>query len=175
MTQSLSWHLHRNNIYYCYYVQQLINKHIYILVFIMQFLILNMYVSTSRLSWELHSCPSCFLTLACLCWLAGQPPRSDPAQTSPDPPGRQRPPASPQVDANLLTIRAARRRRPSSRSIPKNSLNSLLVFLRRRFLSIPKGFSYLNERGYVSKQLDKWQKVQAPQQPVKSVIPLFIY
>uniref|UniRef100_A0A3B4BJD4 Uncharacterized protein n=1 Tax=Periophthalmus magnuspinnatus TaxID=409849 RepID=A0A3B4BJD4_9GOBI len=26
------------------------------------------------------------------------------------------------------------------------------------FLSIPKGFSYLNERGYVSKQLDKWQK-----------------
>ncbi|XP_028312751.1 rapamycin-insensitive companion of mTOR-like isoform X1 [Gouania willdenowi] len=32
----------------------------------------------------------------------------------------------------------------------------LLVLL--RFLSIPKGFSYLNERGYVSKQLDKWQK-----------------
>lgn len=30
-----------------------------------------------------------------------------------------------------------------------------------RFLSIPKGFSYLNERGYVSKQLDKWQKVQS--------------
>lgn len=28
-----------------------------------------------------------------------------------------------------------------------------------RFLSIPKGFSYLNERGYVSKQLDRWQKV----------------
>lgn len=65
----------------------------------------------------------------------------------------------------LLTTRAARRRRPSFRSISKNSLNSLLVFLLRRFLSIPKGFSYLNERGYVSKQLDKWQKVQAPQQP----------
>uniref|UniRef100_A0A3B4VII4 RPTOR independent companion of MTOR complex 2 n=1 Tax=Seriola dumerili TaxID=41447 RepID=A0A3B4VII4_SERDU len=32
----------------------------------------------------------------------------------------------------------------------------LLLLL--RFLSIPKGFSYLNERGYVSKQLDKWQK-----------------
>ncbi|PIO37683.1 hypothetical protein AB205_0167520, partial [Aquarana catesbeiana] len=27
-----------------------------------------------------------------------------------------------------------------------------------RFLSIPKGFSYLNERGYVTKQLEKWQK-----------------
>uniref|UniRef100_A0A8C4ZMQ3 Rapamycin-insensitive companion of mTOR n=1 Tax=Gadus morhua TaxID=8049 RepID=A0A8C4ZMQ3_GADMO len=27
-----------------------------------------------------------------------------------------------------------------------------------QFLSIPKGFSYLNERGYVSKQLDRWQK-----------------
>ncbi|KAG5841481.1 hypothetical protein ANANG_G00199950 [Anguilla anguilla] len=26
------------------------------------------------------------------------------------------------------------------------------------FLSIPKGFSYLNERGYVSKQLERWQK-----------------
>lgn len=34
----------------------------------------------------------------------------------------------------------------------------VLVFLLFRFLSIPKGFSYLNERGYVSKQLDKWQK-----------------
>lgn len=34
-----------------------------------------------------------------------------------------------------------------------------LLFLLFRFLSIPKGFSYLNERGYVSKQLDKWQKV----------------
>ncbi|XP_013862664.1 rapamycin-insensitive companion of mTOR isoform X2 [Austrofundulus limnaeus] len=32
----------------------------------------------------------------------------------------------------------------------------LLLLL--RFLSIPKGFSYLNERGYVSKQLDKWHK-----------------
>ncbi|KAF7668319.1 hypothetical protein LDENG_00018400 [Lucifuga dentata] len=32
----------------------------------------------------------------------------------------------------------------------------LLLLL--RFLSIPKGFSYLNERGYISKQLDKWQK-----------------
>uniref|UniRef100_A0A8C8J7J9 RPTOR independent companion of MTOR complex 2 n=1 Tax=Oncorhynchus tshawytscha TaxID=74940 RepID=A0A8C8J7J9_ONCTS len=32
----------------------------------------------------------------------------------------------------------------------------LLLLL--RFLSIPKGFSYLNERGYVSKQLDRWQK-----------------
>lgn len=28
-----------------------------------------------------------------------------------------------------------------------------------RFLSIPKGFSYLNERGYVTKQMEKWQKV----------------
>ncbi|XP_067087124.1 LOW QUALITY PROTEIN: rapamycin-insensitive companion of mTOR-like [Osmerus mordax] len=32
----------------------------------------------------------------------------------------------------------------------------LLLLL--RFLSIPKGFSYLNERGYVNKQLDKWHK-----------------
>nr|XP_021332070.1 rapamycin-insensitive companion of mTOR isoform X1 [Danio rerio] len=32
----------------------------------------------------------------------------------------------------------------------------LLLLL--RFLSIPKGFSYLNERGYVSKQLEKWLK-----------------
>ncbi|XP_034152350.1 rapamycin-insensitive companion of mTOR isoform X4 [Esox lucius] len=32
----------------------------------------------------------------------------------------------------------------------------LLLLL--RFLSIPKGFSYLNERGYVSKQLERWQK-----------------
>ncbi|XP_042608344.1 rapamycin-insensitive companion of mTOR-like isoform X1 [Cyprinus carpio] len=32
----------------------------------------------------------------------------------------------------------------------------LLLLL--RFLSIPKGFSYLNERGYINKQLDKWQK-----------------
>ncbi len=41
---------------------------------------------------------------------------------------------------------------------PAAILNKLL-FLLFRFLSIPKGFSYLNERGYVSKQLDKWQKV----------------
>ncbi|XP_040194560.1 LOW QUALITY PROTEIN: rapamycin-insensitive companion of mTOR [Rana temporaria] len=27
-----------------------------------------------------------------------------------------------------------------------------------RFLSIPKGFSYLNERGYVTKQLEKWHQ-----------------
>ncbi|KAF7460418.1 Hypothetical predicted protein [Marmota monax] len=32
----------------------------------------------------------------------------------------------------------------------------LLLLL--RFLSIPKGFSYLNERGYVAKQLEKWHK-----------------
>ncbi|XP_051960236.1 rapamycin-insensitive companion of mTOR [Xyrauchen texanus] len=32
------------------------------------------------------------------------------------------------------------------------------VVLLLRFLSIPKGFSYLNERGYVTKQLEKWQK-----------------
>ncbi|XP_068106549.1 rapamycin-insensitive companion of mTOR isoform X2 [Hyperolius riggenbachi] len=32
----------------------------------------------------------------------------------------------------------------------------LLLLL--RFLSIPKGFTYLNERGYVTKQLDKWHK-----------------
>ncbi|XP_051876078.1 rapamycin-insensitive companion of mTOR isoform X2 [Pristis pectinata] len=32
----------------------------------------------------------------------------------------------------------------------------LLLLL--RFLSIPKGFSYLNERGYVTKQLEKWQQ-----------------
>ncbi|XP_075186632.1 rapamycin-insensitive companion of mTOR [Anomaloglossus baeobatrachus] len=32
----------------------------------------------------------------------------------------------------------------------------LLLLL--RFLSIPKGFSYLNERGYVTKELEKWQK-----------------
>lgn len=37
--------------------------------------------------------------------------------------------------------------------------NFTLVSVFFRFLSIPKGFSYLNERGYVSKQLDKWQKV----------------
>lgn len=39
-----------------------------------------------------------------------------------------------------------------------NELCIVLILL-FRFLSIPKGFSYLNERGYVSKQLDKWQKV----------------
>nr|XP_055054336.1 rapamycin-insensitive companion of mTOR [Misgurnus anguillicaudatus] len=32
----------------------------------------------------------------------------------------------------------------------------LLLLL--RFLSIPKGFTYLNERGYVNKELEKWQK-----------------
>ncbi|XP_030048917.1 rapamycin-insensitive companion of mTOR [Microcaecilia unicolor] len=32
----------------------------------------------------------------------------------------------------------------------------LLLLL--RFLSIPKGFSYLNERGYIAKQMEKWQK-----------------
>ncbi|OCU02585.1 hypothetical protein XELAEV_18008346mg [Xenopus laevis] len=32
----------------------------------------------------------------------------------------------------------------------------LLLLL--RFMSIPKGFSYLNERGHVTKQLEKWQK-----------------
>jgi hypothetical protein len=34
-----------------------------------------------------------------------------------------------------------------------------MVVLIYRFLSIPKGFSYLNERGYVAKQLEKWHKV----------------
>ncbi|XP_041958385.1 rapamycin-insensitive companion of mTOR [Alosa sapidissima] len=32
------------------------------------------------------------------------------------------------------------------------------ILLLLRFLSIPKGFSYLNERGYVSKQLERWQR-----------------
>ncbi|XP_042564192.1 rapamycin-insensitive companion of mTOR [Clupea harengus] len=32
------------------------------------------------------------------------------------------------------------------------------VLLLLRFLSIPKGFSYLNERGYVTKQLERWQR-----------------
>ncbi|XP_030004828.1 rapamycin-insensitive companion of mTOR-like [Sphaeramia orbicularis] len=32
------------------------------------------------------------------------------------------------------------------------------VLLLLRFLSIPKGFSYLNERGYITKQMEKWQK-----------------
>ncbi|XP_039203875.1 rapamycin-insensitive companion of mTOR isoform X1 [Crotalus tigris] len=32
------------------------------------------------------------------------------------------------------------------------------MLLLLRFLSIPKGFSYLNERGYVTKQMEKWQK-----------------
>lgn len=35
----------------------------------------------------------------------------------------------------------------------------MLFLLQSRFLSIPKGFSYLNERGYVSKQMEKWHKV----------------
>uniref|UniRef100_A0A670YLD4 RPTOR independent companion of MTOR complex 2 n=1 Tax=Pseudonaja textilis TaxID=8673 RepID=A0A670YLD4_PSETE len=33
-----------------------------------------------------------------------------------------------------------------------------IVQVKTRFLSIPKGFSYLNERGYVTKQMEKWQK-----------------
>ena len=37
------------------------------------------------------------------------------------------------------------------------------VLVLPRFLSIPKGFSYLNERGYVTKQLEKWQKVHYKQ------------
>ncbi|XP_036973511.1 rapamycin-insensitive companion of mTOR-like [Acanthopagrus latus] len=32
------------------------------------------------------------------------------------------------------------------------------VLLLLRFLSIPKGFSYLSERGYITKQMEKWQK-----------------
>ncbi|XP_044188706.1 rapamycin-insensitive companion of mTOR-like [Thunnus albacares] len=32
------------------------------------------------------------------------------------------------------------------------------VLLLLRFLSIPKGFSYLNDRGYITKQMEKWQK-----------------
>ncbi|XP_072562718.1 rapamycin-insensitive companion of mTOR-like isoform X2 [Paramormyrops kingsleyae] len=32
------------------------------------------------------------------------------------------------------------------------------VLLLLRFLSIPKGFSYLSQRGYVNRQLEKWQK-----------------
>ncbi|XP_071322284.1 rapamycin-insensitive companion of mTOR-like isoform X2 [Trachinotus anak] len=32
------------------------------------------------------------------------------------------------------------------------------VLLLLRFLSIPKGFSYLSDRGYISKQMEKWQK-----------------
>lgn len=35
----------------------------------------------------------------------------------------------------------------------------MFCFVLFRFLSIPKGFSYLNERGYVTKQMEKWQKV----------------
>lgn len=35
----------------------------------------------------------------------------------------------------------------------------MLFLLLSRFLAIPKGFSYLNERGYVSKQMEKWHKV----------------
>nr|XP_046231656.1 rapamycin-insensitive companion of mTOR-like isoform X2 [Scatophagus argus] len=32
------------------------------------------------------------------------------------------------------------------------------VLLLLRFLSIPKGFSYLSERGYITKEMEKWQK-----------------
>ncbi|CAJ1070974.1 rapamycin-insensitive companion of mTOR-like [Xyrichtys novacula] len=32
------------------------------------------------------------------------------------------------------------------------------VLLLLRFLSIPKGFSYLSERGYISAEMDRWQK-----------------
>ncbi|KAM7393403.1 hypothetical protein PAMA_008183 [Pampus argenteus] len=32
------------------------------------------------------------------------------------------------------------------------------VLLLLRFLSIPKGFSYLSNRGYITKQMEKWQK-----------------
>ncbi|KAM3599348.1 uncharacterized protein V6R79_004163 [Siganus canaliculatus] len=32
------------------------------------------------------------------------------------------------------------------------------MLLLLRFLAIPKGFSYLNERGYINKQMEKWQK-----------------
>ncbi|XP_022600146.1 rapamycin-insensitive companion of mTOR-like [Seriola dumerili] len=32
------------------------------------------------------------------------------------------------------------------------------VLLLLRFLSIPKGFSYLSDRGYITKQMEKWQK-----------------
>ncbi|XP_070780329.1 LOW QUALITY PROTEIN: rapamycin-insensitive companion of mTOR-like [Enoplosus armatus] len=32
------------------------------------------------------------------------------------------------------------------------------VLLLLRFLSIPKGFSYLSERGYITKQMERWQK-----------------
>uniref|UniRef100_A0A8C0AWR2 RPTOR independent companion of MTOR complex 2 n=1 Tax=Buteo japonicus TaxID=224669 RepID=A0A8C0AWR2_9AVES len=40
----------------------------------------------------------------------------------------------------------------------KVSKNTNCLMLLYRFLSIPKGFSYLNERGYVTKQMEKWQK-----------------
>lgn len=39
----------------------------------------------------------CLSDSLCLCWFAGQPPRSYPAETSSVPPGRQGPPAAPQV------------------------------------------------------------------------------
>lgn len=42
----------------------------------------------------------------------------------------------------------------------QQDLPILLYPLPSRFLSIPKGFSYLNERGYVSKQMEKWHKVR---------------
>lgn len=94
------------------------------------------------------SCPFCCFT--------GQPSRSNPAETSCVPPGRQRPLTAPQVGVYHYNI-------------TKTVCHSEIVLLEHtlhlffpcifRFLSIPKGFSYLNERGYVSKQLDKWQKV----------------
>lgn len=39
----------------------------------------------------------------------------------------------------------------------------ILVSVVTRFLSIPKGFSYLSERGYITKQMEKWQKVHINQ------------
>lgn len=49
----------------------------------------------------------------------------------------------------------------------KWSTNCLMLL--HRFLSIPKGFSYLNERGYVTKQMEKWQKVMLK---IKSVLDI---
>lgn len=106
--------------------------------------------------------PSCCHTL-CLCWFTGQPPCSNPAQTSSVPPGRQGPPAAPQVgvchNSTAYSIWYVAVFYVVQQHL-QAFLNTLL-FLLFRFLSIPKGFSYLNERGYVSKQLDKWQKVQS--------------
>lgn len=91
-----------------------------------------------------------------LCCLAGQPSCSNSAKTSPVPPGRQRTFAAPQV----IVYKEDTARGIDLMSTIAWSLympfNWVSLF---RFLSIPKGFSYLNERGYVSKQLDKWQKV----------------